>query len=233
MILYHSYKLKGISLPDARIQNPNDNIEGMTNNKSEKNPAMCTTTLNTQTKARTNFTPYENFLLEWSVSRIGRSWTIIADILCNYPLTSGQQRSINKIQEQYNNIEYKQGNFFHKCIHLEPTEDDTIPVLGRFKSYLLLNRILPVYPQHYVINCEYLDKIDVDEYKLCGKRKMIEQNFPSSYELQNLKYKRIYDTNPMSIVTKSQQNNFIVNQGISGSQPRNNIGFGNISRLFY
>lgn len=152
------------------------------------------------------FTSFEEFLLEWSVATVGRSWSVIAEILHSYPLASGQQLDAAKIPELYSLLKTRKGKFFHKSTRLDPTEDDGIPVLGRFKPYLLMNRMLPVYPQQFALVCDYLDKDESkEEFKLSGKRKMQKLNLPSDYEIRDLKYKCCNDLNPIPLLMRDTQ----------------------------
>lgn len=151
-----------------------------------------------------SFNAFEEILLEWSVATVGRSWSIIADILRNFPLTSGQQFDAIKIADQYFQLKARKGRYYHKSMKLEPIEDDKIPILGRFKPYLLMNRMLPVYPQQYMLQCDYLDKKNnKEEFKLRGKRRMREFKLPSEYEIRELKYKCTYDVNPLALLDKN------------------------------
>jgi len=151
-----------------------------------------------------NFTPFEEILLEWSVSTVGRSWSVIADILRSYPLTSGQQFDGQKLAEQYVQLKARKGKCIYRNMRLEPTEDDKVPVLGRFKPYLLMNRMLPVYPQQYMLAGDYMNQAkSKEELKLCGKRRMRDFNLPSEYEIRELKYKCTYDINPLSLLNKN------------------------------
>ena len=149
------------------------------------NPSFSSQTVN----------PFDGIMLEWSVSTIGRNWSIISEFLCNHPLTSGQQREIPKLQEQYAKLIRKKGKFFHKTMRFDPTQDDGIPILGRFKPYILMNRILPVYPQQYILLPDYLQKIKDNQLKIAGKRKMKYCGF-SSYQIYDYKYKCTYEMDP-------------------------------------
>lgn len=158
-----------------------------------------------------SLTPFEEILLEWSVATVGRSWSVIADILRSYPLASGQQFDAAKVAEQYIQLKARKKKYYHKSARLEPTESDGLPILGRFKPYLLMNRMLPVYPQQYMLACDYLDRPKTkEEFKLRGKRRMRNFNLPSEYEIRELKYKCTYDVNPLSLLNEN------VKHGVSG-----------------
>ena len=152
-----------------------------------------------------DYTPFEESLLEWSVSIVGCNWTIIADVLSNYPLTSGQQHDPLKILEHYLTTKASEGIYFYKSMKLEPIENDGVPILGRFKPCLLVNRIMAIYPQRYAISYAYKDPKTANDFKLCGKRKMIELGLPSGYDIHEAKYKRAYKVNPMSLIADTIQ----------------------------
>ena len=180
---------------------------------------------NGQMKDSLGFTPFEELLIEWSVSTVGRNWNIIADILRVYPLTSEQQRDASKITEQYVSIKMRKGKFFHKNMRLDPTEDDGIQILGRFKPYLLMNRMFPIYPQRYAVvyDCPSNKKPEEEKHKgtpkLAGKRKMLASGLPSDYEMREIKYKRKYEMNPIPFLTKNGQLNLSISSGSGTCTP--------------
>lgn len=185
---------------DARKNNLGQESESV---RDQARPINLVSTSNNIGRV-SNFTSFEEILLEWSVNTVGRSWSVIADILRSYPLTSGQQFETQKLPEQYAHYKLRKGKYIYKNMRLEPTEDDKVPVLGRFKPYLLMNRMLPVYPQQYMLSGDYMEKAkDKEELKLCGKRRMREFNLPSEYEIRELKYKCTYDVNPLSLLDKN------------------------------
>lgn len=153
-----------------------------------------------------NLTPFESQLLKWSIATVGRSWSIIAEILHSYPLTSGKHLDGTKLHEYYNQIKTSRCEFYCRGIRLEPTADDGIPILGRFKPCLLMNRMLPVYPQQYAVVSDYLDKGQTkEEFKVIGKRRMRDFKLPSDYEIHELKYKRFEEITPFVLFPRSDQ----------------------------
>ncbi len=169
--------------------------------------------------ATAGFTPFEELLLEWSVAVVGRSWNIIADVMRFYPLTSGQLREVVKIQEQYYNIKARKGKFYHRSMRLDPTEDDGIPILGRFKPALLMNRVLPVYPQRYAVVHEYKRRVTAEEEKMTGKRKYVGTGQATEYDIREIKYKKKYDSNPLPFLTKNGQLNLSTPSGSGACTP--------------
>jgi hypothetical protein len=112
-------------------------------------------------------------------------------------LTSGQLRGIPKIQEQYCNIKARKGKFYNKHQRLDPIEDDSLPTLVRFKPYLLMNRLMAIYPQKYSI---------VDDCKsnaggsISGKRKA---GVLMESTIREINYKRKFALNPLPFITKN------------------------------
>jgi len=190
-------------------------------------PIMGPTVPQQPNKENSGFTPFEELLIEWSVATVGRSWSIIADILKNYPLVPGVQRDVMKIIEQYSNIKSRKGKFFHKSMRLDPTEDDGIPILGRLKPFLLMNKMLPVFPQKYsVIHNFFEDSENMQtQQKVGGKRAQAEDS--QIGEIRDIKYKRKFEMNPMAFLTKNGQLNLSTPSGSGANTPRRRSSFSN------
>lgn len=169
-------------------------------------------------EGKSNFTPLENLLIEWSVSTVGQSWNVIADILRSHPLASGQNRDFQSVQEQYAYLQMKNEKPFHRVIRLDPIANECIPILGRFKTYLLTNKINPVYTQRHILR----QTLDKEESKLSGKRKRDKNDSLIGYEPRELKYKCIDQNSPFRLLFKSNQNSSTGNEGERQNVPLNN-----------
>jgi len=142
-------------------------------------------------------TPIEDTILEWSVTTIGRSWNVITDILQNHPLATGRRQNPNNLLMQYTTIQYKKKKPFYYFIRIDPVVDDKTPILGRFKTYLLTNKVLPIYTQRYVaIN----NNSNEEKPKAGRKRRLRELSFP--YETRELKYKCTGEDSSFNAFTK-------------------------------
>jgi len=152
------------------------------------------------------FTPFEDLLLDWSVNTVGHNWNVVADILQNHPLAKGHIRNTALVKYRYELNKLKKGLRLPADVRLDPTEDDKIPILGRFKPYFLTSRILPVYPQRYVLTHDYFN--EEEKIELYGKKRPYQYN--SGYEQRELKYKCTYEDNPMQRFIRNNKADMVV-----------------------
>lgn len=149
---------------------------------------------NSQVK-KVPFTAFEDLLLEWSFTTVGRSWSVISDILLSHPLSSGCKRGHQQLQDRCSGILGKKGESFCKYIRLDPTADDSTPALGRFRSCLLTNRVLPTYTRRHVVTRDCVK----------GRRGKRPNEFGAAEcEGRELKYLRTCENSPMHFIAKSK-----------------------------
>jgi hypothetical protein len=149
-----------------------------------------------QPKDKSMYNPLESIILEWSLATVGRSWNVIADILLSHPLASGRHRKPSDMQVQYVRFQYKNKNS-SKPTRIDPVVDDKTPILGRFKTYLLANKVLSIRTQRYVIIRNPSSK---EKPKTNRKRQLRELTLP--YETRELKYKCTGEESSFSTFTK-------------------------------
>lgn len=168
----------------------------------------------------TDFTPLEDFLIEWSVASVGRSWNIVADILHNHPFASGHLRDPAKVQERYIETQIRKGKRYHKTMKLDPTADEKVPILGRFKPYFLTNRMLPVYPQRYALTVDYFKK-EEEKSKSSAEKRHHKPNISLDCEMRELKYKSTYEDNPINLLAKNNRVSYGGSKVFAGSKKKN------------
>lgn len=129
---------------------------------------------------------FEELLLEWSVAVVGQSWNIIADILRIYPLTTGYLKEGIRVQDIFFEIQERKGKVFpkqqiqHNLLRVEPSENDSLPILGRLKPIILTNRMIHGSSSHhffYSKEGEISIRRKEERFRVGGKRKLNELTF--------------------------------------------------------
>lgn len=81
-----------------------------------------------------NYRPDEA-LLRWAVRTVGRNWQVVASVLANHPLGSGQMWTYTDAYWRYNALITAENPRTYKGMNPDP-ECESVPVLGRFRTRL-------------------------------------------------------------------------------------------------